>query len=180
MSSLDTAVDLVLQWTSARPKQREEILALLEDVIAGSREGIRVWQGYLEAPGDQWTLVSWLGPERARQLHEINLKTKERVERVCLLAGPEAGRFAIFDNDVIEMAYRQLNPGETGAEAAKTAIQVMGERIDHLRGLIERIRTTKPPAKKATVKKKAVKVKKKTRPARAKKKPAGKKALKSK
>jgi len=188
MESLDKAVDMIMQWTSDRKKERDEVMVQLEAVIVEMREAIQIWQGYLNSPGesgDQWTLVSWLGPQQVKALHEVNLKAKERLERVCKMAGPAAGRFIWFDKDIVEMAYRQLNPGETGPDAAKSAIQVMGERIDYVRNLIERIRTAKPPAKKAAAQstrkaggKKSAKnkkaVKKKSKAAKSKKKAAAK------
>src|SRR3990172_4140352 len=89
---------------------------------------VQVWQGYLAkpgTPGDQWTIVSWIGPDRAKQLHGINLRAKQNVEEVCRMAGPQAGRFIGLEEnvDIIEMAYRMLKPGETGTDAAKAAIQ---------------------------------------------------------
>ena len=153
MYSLDKAVELVLQWPADRKKDRDEIISLLEGTIKDCRNAIQVWQGYLDTPGDpgdQWTLVSWMGPERVKKLHEINLSAKEHIKRVSDIAGPETGRFVIFDEDVIEMAYRQLRPDETGPDAAKAAIQHLGKRIDHIHDLIERIRTTKPAIKKTS------------------------------
>ena len=153
MYSLDKAVELVVQWPADRKKDRDEIISLLEEVVKDCRNAIQVWQGYLNAsgdPGDKWTLISWMGPERVKELHEINLSAKEHIKRVSEFAGPEASRFVIFDEDVIEMAYRQLQPDETGPDAARLAIQRMGERIDRIHTLIERIRTTKPPIKKTS------------------------------
>ncbi|MEK7717984.1 MAG: hypothetical protein AAB322_09585, partial [Pseudomonadota bacterium] len=133
-------------------------------------------------PGDQWTIVSWVGPDRAKQLHEINLRAKQNVEEVCRMAGPRSGRFVALDDDVIEMAYRMLKPGETGVDAAKTAVQRLQERMDYIRGLMQRLRAARPsspgapakaagksmvakksPAKKAG-KKAAMPAKKKTAP----------------
>ncbi len=153
MYSLDKAVGLVLQWPADRRKDRNEIISLLEEVVKNCRNAIQVWQNYLDAPGDpgdQWTLVSWMGPERVKELYEINLSAKEHIKRVSDIAGPEASRFVIFDEDIIEMAYRQLRPDETGPDAARLAIQRMGERIDHVHDLIERIRTTKPAIEKTS------------------------------
>ncbi len=160
MYSLDKAVGLVTKWPADRKKERDEIISLLEEVIKDCRNAIQVWQGYLDAPGDpgdRWTLISWMGPERVKQLHEINLSAKEHIKRVSGIAGPEASRFIIFDEDIIEMAYRQLRPDETGPDAAKAAVQVMNGRIDYVRGLIERIRSTAPTGKPAV---KAAKAKK--------------------
>lgn len=98
------------------------------------------------------------------------------------MAGPRAGRFVALDDDVIEMAYRMLKPGETGVDAAKTAVQRLQERMDYIRGLMQRLRAARPsspgaPAKaagksmvakkspaKKTGKKAAMPAKKKTAP----------------
>jgi hypothetical protein len=177
MDSLDRAIDLVSRWKADRGKQRAEVLARLEGVIKDCQAAIKVWQDFLDkpgAPGDQWTIVSWVGPNRAKQLHEINLRAKASVEDICRLAGPAAGRFAVLDDDVIEMAYRQLKPGESGIDAAKTAVANTQKYMDYLRGLIERARSAKAPASSAG-KGAAKKVQKKTAAKTAKKKAAPKK-----
>lgn len=149
MDSLDRAIDLVSRWKADRNKQRAEVLTRLESVIKDCQAGIKVWQDFLDkpgAPGDQWTIVSWIGPSRAKQLHEINLRAKASVEEVCRMAGPAAGRFVVLDEDVIEMAYRQLKPDESGIDAAKAAVVNTQKTMDYLRGLIERARSAKAPA----------------------------------
>jgi hypothetical protein len=171
MDSLDRAVELISRWKADRQKQRAEALARLEAVAKECQSAVQVWQGYLDkpgAPGDQWTIVSWIGPERAKQLHDINLRAKENVEAVCRLAGPQAGRFIGLEGnvDVVEMAYRMLKPGESGTDAAGAAVQRQRERIDYVRGLMERIRAGKPAEK--------------TTPAKSKKKAAAKPAKKKK
>ena len=143
------------------------MLALLESVILDCQTAKGVWQGFLDkpgAPGDHWTLVSWVGPERAKQLHEINLRAKQAVDQICRLAGPQAGRFVALDEDVTEMAYRQLKPGETGVEAARASIASLQVLADELREMKERLR--RPPAPASKVAKKALKkpVKKPVRP----------------
>jgi len=178
MNSLDKAVELVLRWKADRRKDRAEIVARLEGVIKECQAAVQVWQGYLAkpgAPGDQWTIVSWIGAERAKQLLDINLRAKQMVEEACRLAGPEAGRFAHFDEDPVETAYRQLKQGESGGDAAKTAVERLRARMDHLRGLIERARSAKPAA--ASAKKAAGKKGAARKPAKkAAAKPAKKKA----
>lgn len=178
MNSLDRAVELVSRWKADRRKQRADVLTRLEAVAKECQAAVQVWQGYLDKPGasgDQWTIVSWIGPDRAKQLHDINLRAKENVEAVCRLAGPRAGRFIGLEEnvDVIEMAYRMLKPGETGTDAAKVAIQRQQERIDYLQGLMTRIRSGKPEAKKSQAQKGAPKkARKKSAPKSAKKKKA--------
>ncbi|HSW52145.1 MAG TPA: hypothetical protein VLG93_02845 [Sulfuricaulis sp.] len=175
MDSLDRAIDLVARWKADRGKQRAEVLARLESVIKDCQAASKVWQDFLDkpgAPGGQWTIVSWVGPDRAKQLHEINLRAKASVEELCRLAGPAAGRFAGLDEEVIEMAYRQLKPGESGIDAAKTAVANTQKTMDYLRGLIERVRSAKAPAAGKSPAKKAGK---KTAAKPAKKKPAPRK-----
>src|SRR3989344_1398829 len=147
MDSLDRAIELVMRWKADRQKQHADVLSRLDSVVKECRTAAQVWHGYLAkpgAPGDQWTIVSWVGPDRAKQLHEINLRAKQNVEEVCRMAGPRSGRFVALDDDVIEMAYRMLKPGETGVDAAKTAVQKMQERMDYIRGLMQRIRAARP------------------------------------
>lgn len=183
MDSLDRAMELVTRWKADRQKPRADVLARLEAVVKECQAAIQVWQGYLAkpgAPGDQWTIVSWIGPERAKQLHDINLRAKQSVEDVCRMAGPRSGRFVALDEDVIEMAYRMLTPGETGPDAANAAVRKTQERMDYVRGLMQRLRSAKPEGKSAparTAGKKAAPKKagkKPAKPARKKKAPAKK------
>src|SRR3972149_9943433 len=172
MDSLDRAIELVMRWKADRQKQRADALSRLDAEVKECQTAAQVWQGYLAkpgAPGDQWTIVSWVGPDRAKQLHEINLRAKQNVEEGCRMAGPRSGRFVALDDDVIEMAYRMLKPGETGTDAAKTAAQRLQERMEYIRGLIQRLRTAKPaskPAAKQSAPKKAGK--KTTKPSKKK------------
>jgi DNA-binding protein H-NS len=180
MDSLDRAIELVMRWKADRQKQRADVLSRLDAVVKECQTAVQVWQGYLAkpgAPGDQWTIVSWVGPDRAKQLHEINLRAKQNVEEVCRMAGPKSGRFVALDDDVIEMAYRMLKPGETGADAANTAVQRLQERMEYIRGLMQRLKAApvkamgkKPATKHGTPKtagKKATKPsKKKAAPAK--------------
>jgi hypothetical protein len=160
MNGLDKAVELVLKWTAQRQKDRAEAKALLEALTKDCHDAIQVWQGYLNAPGaagDQWAVMSWIGPTRAKQLHEINLAAKARVHALGQLAGPAVGRFIDLEPDVIEMGYGQLKPGETGMDAAKTAIKTMEDRVRQLHAQLNRLRTAviapdKKPAKSAAAK----------------------------
>ena len=177
MDSLDRAIDLISRWKADRNKQRAAALTRLESVIKDCQAAVGVWQDFLDqpsAPGDRWTIMSWIGPVRAKQLHEINLRAKAGVEEVCRLAGPTTGRFVVLDEDVIEMAYRQLKPGETGIDAAKTAVANTRKYMEYLRGLIERARRAKVPVT-SVGKSAAKKSREKIAAKPAKKKPAPKK-----
>lgn len=169
MNSLEKAVELVLRWPASRNAQRAEVISHLEAIIKDCRAALAVWQAYLDnpgAPGARWALITWLGPERVKQLHEINLSARAHLKALADTAGPEAGRFILFEEDVIEMAYRQLPHGETGPDAAKASIAVMNERIARLSAWVERLRSAKPVAIKTQAK--AAKKKPAKRPARAK------------
>ncbi|MDO8704616.1 MAG: hypothetical protein Q7J84_06650 [Sulfuricaulis sp.] len=157
MNSLDRAIELVWQWKADRQARRADVLDRLETVVKDCQAAVQVWQGYLDkpgAPGDHWTIVSWIGPVRAKQLHDINLRAKQNIEELCRMAGPQAGRFIGLEEnvDVIEMAYRMLKPNETGTDAAKSAVQTMQQRMDYLRGLMQRLRAAKPDRKNAPTK----------------------------
>jgi len=186
MNSLEKAVELVLRWPASRNAQRTEVINHLEAILKDCRAALAVWQAYLAnpgAPGARWALITWLGPERTKQLHEINLSARAHLKALADTAGPEAGRFILFEDDVIEMAYRQLPDGETGSDAAKASIAVMNDRTQRLGDWVQRLRTAKPPAAKASPKASARKPAKKTarsKPAAMRKKPKPKPAPKKK
>ena len=148
MRSLQKAVALIEAWPPARDKERREIAALFHEMIRGCEEAVRVWEEYLKAPGppgDRWSIVSWIGPERAKRLYEINLRLKEPMRRICAAADEKLGRLVHYEDSLIEMAYRQLQPGETGPDAARKAVQRMEARIGTLRDLARRIEAEKAP-----------------------------------
>jgi hypothetical protein len=177
MNTLESAIG-ILAKRGANPA-RERARALLDGLVRDCRAAADVWREYLAAPGaagDIWSLVSWVGPERARRLHEINLSAKAQLLAIGRLAGPEAARFMDLDEDMIEMAYRQLAPGETGPDAARAAI----ERLDAKAARLPQWRAQLQGGKTASAA-----VKAKAGMARAKKavlktKPAKKKAPKTK
>lgn len=190
MYSLERAVEQVSRWPSGKDKDRARLAALVDELVSRCREAKKVWEGYLAspgAPGTPFALMSWIGPVRTRQLHEINLAARDVLLRLTAAAGPGAGRIANLDEDVIEMAYRQLQPGETGTDAAKRAIARLDEQVAYLGSLRQRLLTAKskttPVAKAAPGKSKPVAKKaagKKPAAARAGKKPAKKAAKKPK
>lgn len=179
MYSLNKAVDLVSRWPSSKQQQRKEVSSLLDGLIARCQDAIKVWQEYAKspgAPGDRFSLVTWVGADRARQLFDIHLAARRQAQQLCDLAGPAAGRLLGLDEDVIEMAYRHLGEGETGAQAAEAALARLNQRIQYLNGLKQRLSA---PVKAAPAKKPGAKPAGK-KPAPAKKKPAAKKAAKKK
>lgn len=183
MYSLERAVEQVSRWPSGKDKERARLAALAGEMISRCQEAKKVWEGYLAspgAPGTPFALLGWIGSARTKQLHEINLAARDILLRLTAAAGPGAGRIAGLDDDVIEMAYRQLQPGETGTDAAKKAIARLDEQIGYLGSLRQRLLTAKskpaPAVKPAAGKKKPVV--KKAAAAKAKTKKAAKKPAK--
>lgn len=182
MYSLNKAVELVSRWPSSQQQQRTEVASLLDGLIARCQDAIKVWQGYVQspgAPGDHFSLVTWVGADRARQLFDIHLAARSQAQRLCDLAGPAAGRMLGLDEDVIEMAYRQLGDGETAAHIAESALAKLEQRIQYLNGLKQRLHATPTAKAGGSARKPGTKPVGK-KPATAKKKPAAKKAAKKK
>lgn len=167
--------------------------ALLEAIAATGEEAARIWQGYVQqpgAPGDKYTLISWMGAERANRLQDLSHKAEALVKELCAGAGAQA-RFLVMDESPIQMAYIGLKEGETGPQAAAVRLNAQQATNKHLRELAGQVRSAKagkggaamkaakPAAKKAPAKKPAAKKKSPAKKA-AKKAPAKKPAVKKK
>lgn len=150
MNSLDSAIAVIAKWPATKQKERATAKATLAGLIADCEAAIKVWEGYLAAPtssGDRWSIVAWIGAERGKQLHELNLSAKSQLVALCRSAGGKAARIAHLEDDLIEMAYRMLNPGETGIDAAQGAVRTLRERMEFLRGLLGQLAATPAAAK---------------------------------
>jgi hypothetical protein len=183
MQILDQAVAAILKQGAKGRVNGAPLAAKLEAIAACGDQGARIWQGYLDnpgAPGDKYTIMSWIGAERAKQLHELSLQAHALVTDVCAAAGDQT-RFLVLDESPIALAYRGLKEGETGPQAAQVLLAEQQATNKHLRALADKVRAIKSAvksAKKPAVKKAAPKaVKKKTAP---KEKKAVKKAVKKK
>ena len=191
MQILDLAVEAIRKQGTKGRVNGAPLAAKLEAIAACGDQAARIWQGYLDkpgAPGDKYTVMSWVGAERAKQLYELSLQAHVLVKDVCAAAGGQA-RFLVLDESPIVLAYRGLKEGETGPQAAQAMLAEQQATNKHLRALADRLRAIKsiaakpaakavkkPAAKKAAPKavtKKAV-AKKKT----SVKKPAARKAVK--
>jgi len=175
MQILDRAVEVIRK----RGGNGAKVAADLEALAGLCDDAAKIWQGYISqpgAPGDKYTLISWVGPQRANQLYDLHLRAKPLVDAVCGAAGPQA-RFLVLDESPIVMAYVQLQEGETGPQAAAARLSDQQSTGKHLRALADKVRSVKPAAGNAGSKKKAVK---KTAVKKAAKKPAKKKAVKKK
>lgn len=200
MDCLNKTISLIEQGKMDREINRKQAITSVEAVIAKCEEAIKEWQEYLKspgAPGDKWSVLSWVGPQRAKRLHEIGLEAREQMVQACLSLGAAGGHIAGLEDSVVVSAYGQLTTGQTGPDAGKAAVQRMQQDIKQLGKVIERIKSApavkvkkpatvavsrprKPAAKKAAGRKKpapkqAGKKPAAKKPAAVKKKPAGKK-----
>lgn len=200
MDCLNKTISLIEQGKMDREINRKQAITSIEAMIAQCEEAIKVWQEYLKspgAPGDKWSVLSWVGPQRAKRLHEIGLEARTHMMQACISLGAQGGHIAALEDSIVVSAYGQLATGQTGTDAGKAAVQQMQQDIKHLSKVIERIKSApavrvkkpapaiapkakKPAVKKAVSKKKPVpkKTGKKSpakKPSAAKKKPAGKK-----
>jgi hypothetical protein len=177
MQILDQAVE-VIRKEGAKGRVNGVLLAAkLEAIAACGEQAALLWQGYLDkpgAPGDKYTIVSWIGAERAKQLHELSLQAQDLTKEVCAAAGDQA-RFLVLDESPIALAYRGLNEGETGPQAAQALLAAQQATNKHLRALADQLRAIKPVAAKPAVKSVKQPAAKKAAPKLAKKQAAAKK-----
>lgn len=187
MQILDLAVEAIRKQGTKGRVNGAPLAAKLEAIAACGDQAARIWQGYLDkpgTPGDKYTIVSWVGAERAKQLHELSLQTQVLVKDVCAATGSQA-RFLVLDESPIALAYRGLKDGETGPQAAQELLAAQQATNKHLRVLADKLRSIKviaaKPAAKPTVRKAAPKTAKKKSAPKKKPgagKPAGKKVVK--
>jgi hypothetical protein len=173
MKALDVAVQAIAT-TVTNPNERERYIGLLDAMAKDCKSAVAVWRKYLDQPGsppaDPSALIYWTGSSVARQLFDIHLACRDKL--VALTNGR-----ATMEDPLISLAYRKLDEGESGPQAAQKAVDEMNATVAHLERLKEQIRTTQPKktaaAKKPVAAKKAVAAKK---PVAAKKSAPAKKA----
>lgn len=160
MQILDQTVEAVRAQANKGRVNGAQVAATLEAIAECGEQALRIWQGYLANPGasgDKYSIVSWIGAERAKQLHELSLKAHDLMNVLRASAGDQA-RFLVLGESPIVLAYRGLKDGETGPQAAQMAVTAQQESIAHARALAEQVRRFKPSATAAkTVKKPATK-----------------------
>lgn len=193
MQILDQTVEAVRAQANKGRVNGAQVAATLEAIAECGEQALRIWRGYLAnpgAPGDKYSIVSWIGAERAKQLHELSLKVRDLMNVLRASAGDQA-RFLVLGESPIVLAYRGLKEDETGPQAAQAAVTAQQESIVHARALAEQVRnfkssataakTAKKPAGKKTLTKAARKAApKKTQGAKKPAKKAAKKAAKKK
>lgn len=177
MQILDQAVEAIRKQGAKERVNGTQLAAKLEAIAACGEQAVRIWQGYLDnpgAPGDKYTIVSWIGAERAKQLYEQSLQAHVLVKDVCAAAGEQA-RFLVLDESPIALAYRGLKEAETGPQAAQAALAAQQSTNKHLRALADTLRAIRPVAAQATAKAMKKPAAKKAAPKTKKKKAAAKK-----
>lgn len=177
MQILDQAVATIRKQGGKGGMDGAKVAARIEAIAALGEQAARLWQDYLDkpgAPGDKYTLVSWIGADRARRLHELSLKAHPLVTEACAAAGDQA-RFLVLDESPIVLAYAGLQDGETGPQAAGQRLAAQQAMNRHLLELAGQVRTVKASAAKPAGKKPAAKAAKQAAP---KKKAAARKPVK--
>lgn len=130
MRCLDEAVNAAADPAGLR----KHVTALL----SCCEEARGVWKEYLRdssVAGDRYSIVSWIGASRSRQLHEISLIATEVLRTAFAETGTTIGRSLTLEDNLIVLPWRVLEPSETGPDAARIAIDVLELRIARLRQL---------------------------------------------
>lgn len=123
-----------------------QVAAQLEAIAAIGDKAARVWQDYIDKPGttgDKYSLISWMGPDRARALFDLSLEARALVKAVCAAAGSEA-RFLVMDQSPVMLAYAGLKDGQTGPQAAVEWLAAQQAMNKHVRALADQVRSLKP------------------------------------
>lgn len=185
MSTLDRAVDALLEPRPSWQQVRKQAIIDFEAIIAHCNSAINIWkkcQGASSPQIDIPTLVNSIGPEPAKALSELNLEVRVLSHNIAENAEPYYLGSAInMEPHIIEEAYRQLRSEEKVTDVAQDAISKMQERIKWLQGLVKKIQTAGAPKKSSVTKKSGQgKSKKKTAKKNTKKKATSKTAKKKK
>lgn len=147
MGTLDTAIRAAERWDADRQGARAELVRYIQAMLAGYEEAKTIWQGYLEtnpqAPvtGSRWTILNWIGSDRAHRLWTLNRQINEHFAWIARLTGAALPWSFPTDEVMIDAADKQIvqSGSERGAQAARVAIQGIEERIGHARTLLQEI-----------------------------------------
>lgn len=147
MGTLDTAVRVAGHWTGEQRASRAELVQYMTEILACYDEARRIWQDYIvskpQAPvsGSRWTILNWIGPERAHRLWIINRRINDRFAWIAGLTGAALPWSFPTDEVMIDVADKQLvqTGEEVGPRAARMAVERIDERIAHARELLQEI-----------------------------------------
>lgn len=143
MSLLDQASKTIEGWGRDRVEDRDRCVDLFKQIVQRMERGIAIWQECLDqAPqsGDHFTLVLWIGAERARSLQALYLENKASAMALTQLTGVRLkDSLSIAEELDIVQPYDQLKPGETGIQRAQAAIRAMTDRKQRIDALVSRL-----------------------------------------
>lgn len=147
MGTLDTAVRMAEHWSADKRASRAQLIEYIQDILSCYDEAKRIWQEYTaskpQAPvsGSRWTILNWIGADRAHRLWMINRRINDRFAWIASLTGAALPWSFPTDEVMIDAADKQLVQlgDEVGPRAAKTAIERIDERVAHARTLLAEI-----------------------------------------
>lgn len=147
MGTLDTAIRVAEHWDTNRQGARAELVRYIQAMLAGYEEAKAIWQEYLasnpQAPvtGSRWTILNWIGSDRAHKLWMLNRRINEHFAWIASLTGAALPWSFPTDEVMIDAADKQMmqTGNEPGAHAARVAIERIDERMGHARTLLQEI-----------------------------------------
>jgi hypothetical protein len=157
MESIELAVR-ELGKKSVSPAARERAVRALDRLVALIAKAEAVWQQGIAKPAggsDRFSIVVWLGADRARALHELGLAAHDASVQLTHAAGGLAEHLTPLDSSVIVNAYGQLKEGETPAAAAQAALARLRAHGKRLAGWRDHLARTAAAKKKPAAKKNA-------------------------
>lgn len=150
MGMLDTAVRAAEHWPAEKKSSRTQLIRYLDEILVCYEEAKHIWQEYIDSrpqepvSGSRWTILNWIGAERAHRLWMINRRINDRFAWISNLTGAALPWSFPTDEVMIDAADKQLiqQGNETGVHAAKVALEHIGERVVHATELLAEIKTS--------------------------------------
>lgn len=147
MGMLDTAVRVAEHWDKEQGRARTELVRLIQSALESYAQAKGVWEDYIasapRAPlsGSRWTILNWIGAERAHRLWSLNHHINECFARIAHLTDTSLPWSFPTDEVMIDAADKQFVQlgAEVGTHAAKVAIERINERMDHALTLLKEI-----------------------------------------
>lgn len=146
MGMLDTAIRTAEHWDKDRDSARTELVRFIEAALDCYAQAKSIWEDYVASgprspvSGSRWTILNWIGPERAHRLWNLNRDINDCFARIAHLTGASLPWSFPTDEVMIDAADKQLVQGaEIGPQAARAAIERIEERMDHARTLLNEI-----------------------------------------
>jgi hypothetical protein len=142
MEDLVAAIEEIEKWSSDRKSDRDSVVTYLNNTADDLNAAIAVWKDVIESPNTtsegEMATMNMVGKERSRKLHEIGLDTIANKRAIFKLVGGEIEFYSGIQDSLVEDAYLQLKSGETLADRAGNAIDIMQDRISKIQDLSKR------------------------------------------